>query len=649
MRFSSLVLLLVGIGGSPFVFADLPQPFVPLVYCNPYVCGDTNGSYYVDTADQEIMARYKGYSVPQGGYYCVDCWVTENGYCDTFDMAAFDWLCLPPATLCDSLMYNSSVADGPCAAAPASFTPSGGTGYGSRLLVAGHNLIDGCPGFDDELYVFDTQLSCVSSTFSPVSLLKNEKILCDPLGNVYQLNSEHGLIRLNDGTGVVTVGGVSVATEPRYSTSAVVYIGVHEEDDEYTGRPLTDAVVTADGYAYVVPVLVVPSGSNEEYLAAAKLQLHPNQTPCYSVVQLYDAAPDPNETYDPIRTGLREIEVDDAGNVYVLSARVDNNLLWAYPAVGGAPAVVDLDTISGVTGGIPNPIYMCVSRHSQLIYMASGVAEGPNMDHDTVYALSTASLSLTLSRTVDVNGMSHVSGITEDPATGEIWVVGTYIESVPEYVDLDEPACYAPCMAMIPPSSDDPVTASLLTGSDLGYPIDVTWMPANLISSNPVDQDTLWRYQKNVLRLYFDGDITAPSSGQILIQEMLPNGAYGSDISSGFTFTVENDPNGNPRILRINETNTQFTWQRWYAIRNVGDWKGVSNFTLQHATQVGDATNDGAISNDDKALVMASLPVVFGPDDLRTDINGDTHVISSDYSAANTFNPSNPIPKPSGH
>ncbi|NLE60470.1 MAG: hypothetical protein GX616_19145, partial [Planctomycetes bacterium] len=75
-----------------------------------------------------------------------------------------------------------------------------------------------------------------------------------------------------------------------------------------------------------------------------------------------------------------------------------------------------------------------------------------------------------------------------------------------------------------------------------------------LTSSTPDSGRSLWRNRRNVIRLTFDGDIPVPAAGEVTIQEMIDGGAYGDDLSAGFTFTVENDTQGQPRVLKIRET-----------------------------------------------------------------------------------------------
>ncbi len=175
------------------------------------------------------------------------------------------------------------------------------------------------------------------------------------------------------------------------------------------------------------------------------------------------------------------------------------------------------------------------------------------------------------------------------------------------------------------------------------------YAPAVLQTSNPADGKSLWRNQKNIIRLTFDADIAAPDAGAVMIQEMLAGGTCGDDLSAGFTFTVENDGQGHPRVLKIRETAPSLQHRKWYAVRNTGDWTGVAPFTVQYVVQVGDANNDGRVLNTDFGVINAVIPIFSAADDDRRDINGDGRVLNTDFGVTNSKIPSFPVAKPSGH
>ena len=108
-----------------------------------------------------------------------------------------------------------------------------------------------------------------------------------------------------------------------------------------------------------------------------------------------------------------------------------------------------------------------------------------------------------------------------------------------------------------------------------------------VVESTPADQKTLWRSQRNIVRITFDGPLpSTPLAREIKIVELLDGGACGPTLSADFTFEVENDGGGEPTILKIQETGSTLEHRTWYAIRNTGGWLGVADFELQYLVQV---------------------------------------------------------------
>jgi hypothetical protein len=174
--------------------------------------------------------------------------------------------------------------------------------------------------------------------------------------------------------------------------------------------------------------------------------------------------------------------------------------------------------------------------------------------------------------------------------------------------------------------------------------------PARIVRASPEDEHSLWRSQHNIVRLWFSGDLLLPMTpGQILIREMLPGAVFGPDLSSQFSFTVENDGGGHPRILRIWENGSTLSHRHWYSIANTGGWISVLPFELQYVVQVGDASDDARVLAYDVSVINTGIPTFAAPDDERRDINGDGRILAFDVSVTNSSIPSFPVPKPSGH
>jgi len=173
---------------------------------------------------------------------------------------------------------------------------------------------------------------------------------------------------------------------------------------------------------------------------------------------------------------------------------------------------------------------------------------------------------------------------------------------------------------------------------------------ANLISSVPRDDYSLWRSQNNIARFTFDADITKPMPGQVEIRELLPRGACGPDLSASFTFEVESDLNGNPRILKVQEDGSVLQHRRWYAVLNPGSWKGVAEFEIHYVVQVGDCDGNTLVISLEVGCVNASIPCFANcGDDNRADIDGDGRVISLDVGVVNAHIGSFALGKPTGH
>lgn len=172
----------------------------------------------------------------------------------------------------------------------------------------------------------------------------------------------------------------------------------------------------------------------------------------------------------------------------------------------------------------------------------------------------------------------------------------------------------------------------------------------NLIATSPAANESLWRTNLNIARFTFSSNITAPASGDILIQKLQPSGGFGSDLSAGFEMTVENDINGNPRILKIVDTDLpDFIHRQWYSVRNTGGWAEVANFNVHYVVQVGDANNDGEVLDADANLINTVIPDFMAADDERRDIDGDGRVLNDDVGFGSAIIPSFTVSKPSGH
>lgn len=167
---------------------------------------------------------------------------------------------------------------------------------------------------------------------------------------------------------------------------------------------------------------------------------------------------------------------------------------------------------------------------------------------------------------------------------------------------------------------------------------------------NPEHEHSWSRERYNTAWLDFKCDITAPSSGAVTIKELLAGGAFGSDLSSSFAFSVVNDGDGNPRRLKIVDNDASLTHRKWYGIRNAS-WAGVESFEVDYVVQMGDADDNLVVNAADLTKINSWIPTAPPVPELRIrgDITGTFGIGANDLSAANAYIPSTAVTKPSGH
>ncbi len=217
-------------------------------------------------------------------------------------------------------------------------------------------------------------------------------------------------------------------------------------------------------------------------------------------------------------------------------------------------------------------------------------------------------------------------------------------------------------------NADDPDSSNRRARVDHGFDPHVTWraglsapndvsggtyvfggdppLPPNLVSASPANNQSLPWTRLHVIRLAFDGPLVAPGPGEIRIEQLLPGGLLGANLNTPGNFTFHVEP---ANVLRIGDTATHLTNQRWYAIRNVGDWKSGPYFRLNYVVQMGDANNDGRLLFQDLSFINTQIGTTDARDDNRRDINRDFMVVFTDLGAANVYVPSDLVPKPCGH
>jgi hypothetical protein len=464
-----------GEGSSSTIVANLNVK-VSCYSCS--VCLDLDSSCHVEPADFLVVVSGTGSADTPT---CVDGRFSGDGYTDLYDAPFWDWTLNNPARqdpvhcgvvapLCGSgdfpLMGLEQLKSG------GSFNQLVLTDLNdlNDLLISGkRGSTDDTIKMKDRLYVFDSNSSYKQYIGLEPNDRCNFRVVRGQGSDLYLINAEKGLLRLDTGAQIVPPGQISYdGNDPRYNVPANVYAGIRGSDSDPYGRPILDAAFDASGFVYVVPVIVVPYGSNPPYAAAAKIQLSP-----YQVVKLYDGpVVQPNDNQLEYRNSLREIEVDNAGNVYVTNANKMNasDLLWKFEP-GGTIRRLELDPCDPCSPRVRAPVGLCFSNGTNRIYVASSLRNDADPNATVIQGFSAGTLKPV--RTIRVTFMQHVTGITEDPVTKSLWVTGFNFNSNPKPQPF-----YDPYLAKVPLGINEVNAICILDSNDLAMPLSITWTGA---------------------------------------------------------------------------------------------------------------------------------------------------------------------------
>lgn len=488
----------------------------PQVHCSELYCGDVTGDKGATIEDYQTVIASVGLPVeilPDGNSTtCLEFGFGVDGRVDTLDVSAWAWMLSleepeRPLNLCDVPLTPSMATasdsvgslEGSDITRLFSLEPPGI--HLDALLVTGkRGTSDDLAKLEDNLYVLDANGQYIRK-FEPESNHANGRLVQDFASEIYQVNHDKGLLRLSDGDRVVPPAGFTIDIDPKYGLPAQVSIGLGREQiysdssEEFiwawVGRPILDAAFDADGYVYVyvVPVVVDPNGY-KPYVVEAKLQLLSTENPPYRVVQLYDDPPPSGD--NQYLNNLREIEIDRAGNLYVINTDNLNegDILWVYDTeTGRVKRRLGLGT-SNSDCYLPAPVTMHVSSIKDRLYLASSQND-PDANSDSLYALSKQDLNIV--RTIEINGMGHITDITEDPITGTLWVVGFSMSEIPDYIKPNVEPFYKPYLARIPYDNSEVIEAMCLSDpvlypdNDLALPLSIIWTAAEEKRENFVD------------------------------------------------------------------------------------------------------------------------------------------------------------------
>ena len=294
------------------------------------------------------------------------------------------------------------------------FLGKGSTFLGDQEFVA----------YEDLLYGFDgvgatSQAYTLASSQGQMRLVRSDS-------NVMILDSDKGLCQLN--------GDVVVGPGQRAFQGKTITLGIQNRADQtLRGRPLRD-VSFHSGFAYVVPVIVQePDGV--AYQAGARLELIGRD---YEIRQLYyDSDLASVSDQSPNLRGLREIEVDSEGRVYLLNAYNQNesDLLWVFDNAGVLLNRHFLNRI--VEDPIKNPVGLCYDTHSERLYVASGVFDQAQPNMTLLYGFEQHVVltqnALESVQKIIIDNLQHATGVSSDQQ-GALWVTGFTLNKVPEHL-----------------------------------------------------------------------------------------------------------------------------------------------------------------------------------------------------------------------
>ncbi len=351
--------------------------FDPHVEC--LTCLDLDQTSTVDNRDYLLLLAESGQAlpVPNDPGYCLNRGPSDDSYVDMLDLIGWD--AFVNSTLDACLAGTAALRTEPLKSDVPRQTLALSASTPGSLLITGKTNAAGQQY--DFLYNASTTGACLGDPQAPaggISTRTNGRLIKDHSGEIYQLRSMRdndsetddpvGLIRLRDGAAVVM---------PQQFTDvagSTVYLGINElGGGASAGFPLIDAAFspTDSSILYVVPVLVVPDDGSCPYRAAAKLQLLGGGDYTLAPPYLYGENPAPGSSvsggcsmvFEPDLQHLRELEIDAAGRLYVLSAQGlnDNDWLLVYDAQTGAAED-------------PVPLSDTVRSPSAMLFDASGYA-----------------------------------------------------------------------------------------------------------------------------------------------------------------------------------------------------------------------------------------------------------------------------------
>ena len=124
---------------------------------------------------------------------------------------------------------------------------------------------------------------------------------------------------------------------------------------------------------------------------------------------------------------------------------------------------------------IADPLAMHVSLDGQILYLVSGQCNWQAPSNSIVHEVSTSDF-VSLGR-ITVQDMEQVTAMTEDPATGDLWIAGFNRPEVPAYPNPLE-LFYLPVVARVPNQTETTQAVSIGQGVEhnLALPTSIIWL-----------------------------------------------------------------------------------------------------------------------------------------------------------------------------
>ncbi len=460
--------------------------------CGSPECGDYDLSYFISNVDVLYGLTALGSEVGDSNS-CLDK-VNRDNYVDVNDVLLSDAL------------YGYGVSQGLCVggAGSSSFAAmtSGVVTPEDQLIIAGKPNAGG--DLEDQLYPVDAATSVSGLNIAPPVAAGDPfygqrghgRLVKDGTGELYQLHSVAGLVRLSDGQVMVAPGEQSF-------NGNTVRLGMPSTGG---GLPIFDAAFDPNDptTVYVVPARVIPGGDEDAaYYVAAQLSLTENAgVVTWTVQETYGFNPqaDPNNNTQPPQFSqtnvqyLREIETDSDGNVYVTCARADNQNDWLliYNAAMGTASEQRI-RLSDLPVPLRGPAALHVSDDGSKLYLGTSLDDGdPATTTVQEFTLggTSGAITVTPSRVIEIGNMRFATSITED-TNGTVYVVG-YTAPVQDpfsifFFDTDG-LFTTPTLATLPPAGTN-TTATTITGADAALPLSAVFSSSNTTSCLPGDLD----------------------------------------------------------------------------------------------------------------------------------------------------------------